>query len=152
MCEGRLSLLLLEHWIRRRRGSELVFEAVAAATNVDGHRLVQQPVEQTVGVDVTKYLLDLQPGLATVLQAVQGSDLTRYVHAPHGIHAQQDASDNWTWMLQDGWGSVPSVVDSSLNLLESRLYDLYSPKQVRLESDYPSPQQTTYKVTGSSLS
>ncbi|MEP7292497.1 MAG: hypothetical protein ABI835_11975 [Chloroflexota bacterium] len=75
-------------------------------------------ISQTVSVDVTQYLLDLQPGLVTVLQATQGSDTTRYLHAARGIHAQQDASDNWTWMLQDGLGSVRSVVDSSLSVLE----------------------------------
>jgi len=82
-------------------------------------------ISQTVGVDVTQYLLDLQPGLATVLQATQDSDTTRYIHAQRGIHAQQDASDNWTWMLQDGLGSVRSVVDDSLSVLESRLYEPY---------------------------
>lgn len=100
-------------------------------------------ISQTVGVDMTKYLLDLQPGLATVLQATQGSDITRYLHAPRGIHAQQDASDNWTWMLQDGLGSVRSVVDSSLNPLESRLYEPYG-----APFGTSGTQQTNYGFTG----
>ena len=82
-------------------------------------------ISQTIGLGVTQYLFDLQPGLATVLQATQDTDTTRYLHAPRGIHAQQDASDNWTWMLQDGLGSVRSVVDNDLSVLESRLYEPY---------------------------
>lgn len=82
-------------------------------------------ISQTIGVDVTQYLLDLQPGLATVLQSTQDTDTTRYIHAPRGIHSQQDASDQWTWMLQDDLGSVRSVVDNSLSVLESRLYEPY---------------------------
>lgn len=74
-------------------------------------------IERTVGMDVTKYLLDLQPSLATVLQMTQGANTTRYVHAPRGIHAQQDASDNWEWLFQDGLGSVRSVADDTFNVL-----------------------------------
>lgn len=100
-------------------------------------------ISQTVGVDVTKYLLDLQPGLATVLQATQGSDVTRYLHAPRGIHAQKDAAGDWTWMLQDGLGSVRSVVDSSLSVLESRLYEPYGTPFGSSGSN-----QTSYGFTG----
>lgn len=82
-------------------------------------------ISQTVGLDVTQYLLDLQPGLATVLRSKLGFETTHYIHAPRGIHSQQDYSDNWTWMLQDGLGSVRSVVDDSLSVLESRLYEPY---------------------------
>ena len=82
-------------------------------------------IQQTVSATVTNYLLDMQPGLANVLQSTQGANITRYVHAPRGIHAQKDASANWEWMLQDGLGSVRGVVDSSLNPLESRLYEPY---------------------------
>jgi len=100
-------------------------------------------ISQTDGVDVTQYLLDLQPGLATVLQATQASDTTRYLHAPRGIHAQQDASDNWTWMLQDGLGSVRSVVDDSLSVLESRLYEPYG-----VPFGASGTSQTVYGFTG----
>ena len=71
------------------------------------------------------YLLDLQPGLATVLMETQGPYTTRYVHGPRGIHAQQNTSGAWTSMMQDGLGSVRGVVDNSLTPLESRLYDPY---------------------------
>ena len=100
-------------------------------------------IQQTVSATVTNYLLDLQPGLATVLQATQGANTTRYVHALRGIHAQKDASGNWEWMLQDGLGSVRSVVDSSLNPLESRLYDPYG-----VPFGTSGTSQTSYGFTG----
>ena len=69
------------------------------------------------GVDVTQYLLDLQPGLSVVLSETQGASVTRYVHSRRGIHAQEDASGNWAWMVQDGLGSVRGVVDDALDVL-----------------------------------
>ena len=69
------------------------------------------------GVDVTKYLLDLQPGLSVVLSATEDSDVTRYVHSPRGIHAQEDNAGVWTHPLQDGLGNVRSVVDNALSVL-----------------------------------
>ena len=100
-------------------------------------------IQQTVSATVTQYLLDLQPGLATVLQATQGANITSYVHAPRGIHAQKDASGNWEWMLQDGLGSVRSVVDSNLNPLESRLYEPYG-----VPFGTSGTSQTSYGFTG----
>ena len=67
-------------------------------------------IQQTVSATVTNYLLDLQPGLANVLQATQGANTTRYVHAPRGIHAQKDASQaigngcfRMAWAASEGW-------------------------------------------------
>ncbi|MEO8391666.1 MAG: RHS repeat-associated core domain-containing protein, partial [Chloroflexota bacterium] len=100
-------------------------------------------IQQTVSATVTNYLLDLQPGLATVLQATQGANTTRYVHAPRGIHAQRDASGNWEWMLQDGLGSVRGVVDNSVNPLESRLYEPYG-----VPFGTSGTSQTNYGFTG----
>ena len=100
-------------------------------------------IQQTVSATVTNYLLDLQPGLVNVLQATTGANTTRYVHAPRGIHAQKDASGNWEWMLQDGLGSVRSVVNSSLNSLESRLYDPYG-----TPFGTSGTSQTSYGFTG----
>jgi RHS repeat-associated protein len=70
-------------------------------------------ISQDVNGLLTHYLLDLQPGLAVVLAAAQDTDVTRYVHSPRGIHAQNDLS-GWKWMVQDGLGSVRGVVDDSL--------------------------------------
>ncbi|MBA3867525.1 MAG: hypothetical protein H0X30_00070 [Anaerolineae bacterium] len=83
-------------------------------------------VKQTDGVNATAYLLDMQPGLAqTLAETLNGTAVTRFVHGPHGIHAQKDATNNWEWMLQDGLGSVRVVVDNNGNVLESRQYDPY---------------------------
>jgi hypothetical protein len=50
-------------------------------------------IRQTIGANVTRYLLDLQPGLAVVLAATTNGSTAghtdRYVHGPRGIHAQQ---------------------------------------------------------------
>jgi hypothetical protein len=43
--------------------------------------------QQTTGTTTTRYLLDLQPGLTLVLAQTLGTDTTRFVHAPRGIHA-----------------------------------------------------------------
>lgn len=73
-----------------------------------------QRLSQTVSTVVTEYLLDTQPGLYKVLAATTNSDTTRYIHDPMGIHAQQDPTDDWTWTVQDGLGSVRGVVDEAL--------------------------------------
>ncbi len=67
----------------------------------EGHR-----IKQTVGATITKYLLDLQPGLPLVLAETVGANTKRFVHAPMGIHAQEDASGIWTWAVQDALGNV----------------------------------------------
>ncbi len=69
-------------------------------------------VQQSVSSTITKYLLDIQPGLAVVLSQTEGSDVTRFVHAPRGIHARQDASNDWHWTVQDGLGTVRVETDN----------------------------------------
>jgi RHS repeat-associated protein len=100
-------------------------------------------VQQTVGVNVTQYLLDLQPGLSVVLTETQGANTTRYVHGPTGIHAHKDSANNWEWMVQDGLGSVHGVVDNTVAVLESRLYDPYG-----VPFGATGTNQTSYGFTG----
>jgi RHS repeat-associated protein len=100
-------------------------------------------VQQSSGVDVTQYLLDVQPGLAVVLSATTGADTARYVHGPRGIDAQQDNAGAWRWMVQDGLGSVRGVADSTLTLLESRQYAPYGETY-----GVASTSQTAYGFTG----
>jgi RHS repeat-associated protein len=82
-------------------------------------------IQQTVAAQVTQYLLDLQPGLSVVLSETTSANVTRYVHGPRGIHAQKDSGGTWDYMLQDGLGSVRSVVDNAATILDSRNYDPY---------------------------
>jgi RHS repeat-associated protein len=82
-------------------------------------------VSQTVNGVLTRYLLDVQPELAYVLAATTGANTERYVHGPMGIHAQQDNAGAWDWVVQDGLGSVRGVVDNTLAVQESRMYDPY---------------------------
>jgi RHS repeat-associated protein len=98
-------------WDRANR--LLALGGVSYAYNGDGDR-----VAQTSGVNVTQYLLDLQPGLALVLG---DSDGNRYVHAPHGIHAVNDGAA-WTHPLADGLGSVRGYVDANNVVLSSVNY------------------------------
>jgi RHS repeat-associated protein len=67
----------------------------------------------------------MQPGLAVVLSETSGVNTTRYVHGPRGIHAQKDSANVWEHPLQDGLGSVRSVVDNAATILDSRNYDPY---------------------------
>src|SRR5215207_6968424 len=85
-------------------------------------------ISQAIGTTsptLTQYLLDTQPALTYVLAATTGADTERYVHGPMGIHAQQDSAGAWDWMVQDGLGSVRGVVDNTLAVQESRMYDPY---------------------------
>jgi RHS repeat-associated protein len=100
-------------------------------------------VKQTVGVNITQYLLDLQPGLSVVLAETQGANTTRYIHGPTGIHAHKDSANNWEWMIQDGLGTVRGVVDNNAAVLESRLYEPYG-----VPFGATGTSQTMYGFTG----
>jgi RHS repeat-associated protein len=82
-------------------------------------------IKKTVGATISKYLLDIQPGLSVVLSETTGANVTRYVHGPRGIHGVKDSSNAWHWPVQDGLGSVRGVVDNSVGVQESRLYGPY---------------------------
>ncbi len=82
-------------------------------------------VQQTVGATVTKYLQDTQPGLAQVLTATTGANVTRQVHSPFGLHTVQEPTGDWRWMVPDALTTVRGTVDSGAAVLESRLYDPY---------------------------
>jgi RHS repeat-associated protein len=80
-------------------------------------------ISQTIGTSspvVTQYLLDLQPGLVKVIAAATASGTDRYIHAPHGIHAMQSHTGDWTYAVQDALGSVRAEVDSLLAVQGSR--------------------------------
>jgi RHS repeat-associated protein len=78
-----------------------------------------------VGVDVTRYLLDLQPRLATVIGETVGANTTRYIHAPRGIHAMEDAAGVWTSPMQDGLGSVRMEASNALAVACSQNFAPY---------------------------
>jgi len=82
-------------------------------------------ISQTVSGTVTGYLLDVQPSLWTVLAETTSGATTRYLHGPRGIHGQQDNTGNWNWTVQDALGSVRSMADAELAILESRQYAPY---------------------------
>ncbi len=79
-------------------------------------------VQQAVGTTATNYLLDLQPGLTKV---IGDSDGNRYVHSPRGIHAMQNNAGEWSYMAQDGLGSVRSLIDATLGVDSTHTYDPY---------------------------
>ncbi len=82
-------------------------------------------VQQTVSSTVTKYLLDIQPGLSVVLSETTGSNVVRNVHAPKGIHARKDASNNWHWLMQDGLGSVRAEISNTIAVEGSQNFAPY---------------------------
>jgi RHS repeat-associated protein len=102
-----------------------------------------QRMQQTVSSTVTQYVLDTQPGLAKVLQSTTGSNITRYVHGPMGIQEQQNPDATWRHPIQDGLGSVRTVVDTSNTPQESRWYDPYG-----TEIQQSGSQQTVFGFTG----
>lgn len=86
---------------------------------------VGQRVDQTVSSVVTEYLLDGQPGLWQVLAATTGSDVTRFVHGPRGLHLQQQPNTDWVFPLHDGLNSLRSLVDESLDPLHIQNFAPY---------------------------
>jgi YD repeat-containing protein len=93
-------------------------------------------IRQTVGANVTRYLLDLQPGLAVVLAATTGATTDRYLHAARGIHAQQINGGAWQHTLQDGLGSVPVVADNNLATLNAANYSAYGTPDAAIGSPF----------------
>jgi RHS repeat-associated protein len=77
--------------------------------------------QQSLGVDVTRYPLDMQPGLVAVLGDSTGN---RYIHAPRGIHAV-DSGTGWTWPVQDALGSVRGHVGDHNRVLSNVNYSEY---------------------------
>jgi hypothetical protein len=93
-------------------------------------------VKQTIGTNVTRYLLDMQPGLAVVLAATTGATTDRYLHGQRGIHAQQLNGGAWQHPLQDGLGSVRSVVDSNVATLTHVSYSAYGTPDAAVGSPF----------------
>jgi RHS repeat-associated protein len=109
-------------------------------------------VQQTVSSVVTKYLLDIQPGLAVVLSQTEGSDVTRFVHAPRGIHARQDATNDWHWTVQDGLGTVRVETDNSVAVEGSQNLDPFGNLIDVVNGDIDTPYGFTGElVDGSGL-
>jgi RHS repeat-associated protein len=108
-------------------------------------------VQQSVGATVTQFLLDLQPGLSVTLSEATGAAVTRYVHAPRGIHAQKDSSGNWDWMMQDGLGSVRAVADNDAGVLwngSTAPYGDYFSEVGTRQSNYGFTGEYTDPITG----
>jgi len=82
-------------------------------------------IQQTVGANVTRYLLDMQPGLTQVLAATTGGSTDRYVHGLRGIHAMQNNAGAWIWPTQDGLGNVRQELSDELTVNGVRDYEPY---------------------------
>ena len=111
----------------RLLGSSNATTAISYTYNGLGQRVaqfVQQTVNGMTGTSPTQYVIDTQPCLWQVLQAtLGGTSTTSYVHGPMGLHEQYGSGATTPqWMVQDGLGSIRSVLDNSINPLESRAY------------------------------
>lgn len=95
-------------------------------------------IQQTADAIVTRYLLDLQPGLAVVLRQSDGTDTNHYIHSLRGIHAMQGNPGNWVYAVQDGLGSVRVEADSLLDVQFSQNFAPYlSPMDVTGTAQLP---------------
>jgi RHS repeat-associated protein len=97
---------------------------------------VWQSSSNGIQTTITRYLLDLQPGLALVLAATTGATTDRYLHAARGSHAQQLHSGAWQHTLHDGLGSVRSVVDNSVAVLNPVSYSAYGTPDAAVGSPF----------------
>ncbi len=87
-------------------------------------------ISQSIGTTATNYLLDLQPGLTKVIAATTETNTNHYIHAPQGsnvpgIHAMQTNAGEWSYMAQDGLGSVRSLINSTLGVDTTQSYNPY---------------------------
>lgn len=81
-------------------------------------------IQKTVSSVVTDYLLDVNQGLTQVLAESDGTNTQSYIHSPRGIHAMNDGS-NWSYMLQDGLGSVRAEIGANVAVNGSQSYAPY---------------------------
>lgn len=81
-------------------------------------------IQKTVSSIVTDYVLDVQRGLTQVLAETTGANTNHYIHSPRGIHAMNDGS-NWSYMLQDGLGSVRAEIAQNVAVNGSQSYAPY---------------------------
>ncbi len=89
------------------------------------------------GVDVTQYLLDLQPGLPLMVARTTNGTTDRFVHLPgRGIFAQEDNAGAWQDIALDGLNSARLMVDDTAQVAS---YQSYTPVGVPLESVFGSP-------------
>lgn len=102
-------------------------------------------ISQDNGVEVTQYLIDLQPGLAIVLRQTDGTNTNHYVHSPRGIHAVNDGS-TWIYPTQDGLGSVRQEVSVAGVIQASGGYRPFgTPEDIQDSYDFP------FRFTGEML-
>ena len=80
-------------------------------------------ISQDVNGLLTRYLLDMQPGLTQVIAATTGVSTDRYLHAPRGIHAMKNNAGNWIWPTQDGLGNVRQELSDGLAVNGVRSYE-----------------------------
>lgn len=104
-----------------------------------------QRMEKTVSGTTTKYTLDLGLPLWETLVETTVTDVTRYLHTPLGLLAQQRPDASWQWALGDGLGNVRGMVNSSQTPQESRLYSPYGEP-----SQLSGSAQSAYGFTGES--
>ena len=60
-----------------------------------------------------------------MLQQTTNSNTERFIHGTRGIHAQQNPSGDWFYLLQDGLGSVRLVSDDSPAVVGIQHYKAY---------------------------
>ncbi len=84
-------------------------------------------ISQDVNGLLTRYLLDMQPGLTQVIAATTGGSTDRYVHTPRGIHAMKNNAGAWIWTTQDGLGNVRQELSDGLAVNGVRSYEPFLP-------------------------
>jgi len=103
-------------------------------------------VSQTVTSIVTRYLLDMQPGLVQVISATSGSATENYIHTQRGIHATRNAANNWVYTVQDGLGSVRAEIAANADITARGAYEPYG-VPMNVEGIYSQP----FRFTGEML-
>jgi len=103
-------------------------------------------VSQTVTSIVTRYLLDMQPGLVQVISATSGSATENYIHTQRGIHATRNAANNWVYTVQDGLGSVRAEIAANADITARGAYEPYG-----LPTDVEGAYSQPFRFTGEML-
>ncbi len=112
-------------WDRANRMTQ-VDTGTPAELTVYAYDGLNNRLSQAIGTSspvVTEYLNDTQPGLTKVIAQTTGANTDRFVHGPRGIHAMENHAGDWSYMAQDGLGSVRTIIDNTLSVDAVQTYD-----------------------------
>jgi RHS repeat-associated protein len=119
---GRLTSDGTNAYIWDRANRLLSYNSTAYQYGYDGDG---RRVNQVISGIATQYLLDIQPGLAQIMESTTGTNTTRYMPGPIGLLTQYNPDSSRRHMIADGLSNVRGVVDSNMLVLQTNQFAPY---------------------------